>query len=311
MLFGLSKTPPPPAHDPAGNAVIFDVTTADFEERVMRASMDKPVIVDFWAPWCGPCKQLMPALEKAVMAAGGAVTLAKVNLDDNPELAQALRVQSVPTVFAFFGGRPVDAFQGVISQSQMTAFIDKLVQAAKAAQPDAIDIPEALKTAAQLLAAGDLQTANQLYAQILGQDENNAAAYAGLVRTFIAAGQLEQAQGLIAGAPDSIAKTPDFAAAATALDLAQNAPDQGALHDLQDNAQNKDDHQAQIDWAEGLFAAGRHEQAIVTLIGSIQKDREWNDGAARKALLKIFEALGHADPLTVQGRKKLSSVLFS
>ena len=291
--------------------IIFDATTADFETTVMRASLEKPVIVDFWAPWCGPCKQLMPLLEKAVVAAGGEVLLAKVNLDENPELAQALRVQSVPTVYGFLGGQPVDAFQGMVPESQITAFIDKLIQAARAGKPGAIDIDEALNTASDALAVGDLSTANSLYMQVLEQDEKNAKAFAGLIRVFLANDEIEQASQLVTNAPEDIAKDPAFIEVKTAVELAQNAPASGELKKLEKAASDKDDHQAQIDLAEGQFASGEKEQAIDTLIASIKLDPEWNEAAARKALLKFFEALGHSDPLSVQGRKKLRNILFS
>lgn len=291
--------------------MIYEVGAADFEDLVLKASLQTPVIVDFWAPWCGPCKQLMPILEKAVLAAKGEVLLAKVNLDENPELAQALRVQSVPTVFAFIGGRPVDAFQGVVPESQVKAFIDNLIKAARQNRPDAIDIPETLKAAHEALGAGDPQTANALYLQILQQDEKHVGAYVGLVRTFIAAGHIEQAAQLIENAPEDIAKTSVFSEAKTALELAQAAP-AGDLEKLRAKAAaNPGDHQAQIDLANAQFAAQQKEQAIETLLASIAIDREWNEQAARKTLIKFFEAMGHSDPLTVEGRKKLSRMLFS
>ncbi len=241
----------------AQQETIFDVSAADFETRVMAASMEKPVIVDFWAPMCGSCKQLMPILERAVAATGGEVLLAKVNLDENPELAGALRVQSVPAVFAFIGGRPVDAFQGAQPESAVQAFIDKLVQTARAGRPDAIDIPEVLKIAADSLAAGDLQTAQGAYAQVLQQDEKNAPAYAGMIRTFLSAGMIEQAQSLVDNAPEEMTKTSDFEAARTALEMAQKAGDID-LGALQSAVQaSPEDHQAKIDLAEGLFALGQ------------------------------------------------------
>ncbi len=319
MIFG-SKTnaKPPQSHNehaellPQTGSVIFDATTADFQQTVMQASLEKPVIVDFWAPWCGPCKQLMPLLEKAVHAANGEVLLAKVNLDENPELAQALRVQSVPTVFAFFGGQPVDAFQGVVPESQIQAFIEKLIQNARAAKPDSINIEDALKTAAQALSDNDLQTANTLYTQILQQDENNAKAYAGIIRVFIAAGQIEQASSLLENAPDTMAADSSLKEAKTALDLIQNAPDISELQSLINAVENNpDDHQAKIDLAEAQFATGHKEEAIETLLTSIAIDRDWNDALARTTLLKFFEAIGHADPITIKGRKKLSTLLFS
>ncbi len=309
-MFGSQPQPSGPQNAAPGE-IIFDVGVADFETRVIAASMEKPVIVDFWAPWCGPCKQLMPVLEAAVTAAGGDVLLAKVNLDENPELAQALRVQSVPTAFAFFGGRPVDAFQGAQPESQIKAFIDKLIQIAKTEQPGAIDIPEALKAGALALAENDLQMAQGAFMQILQQDEKNVEAFVGLVRTFIAAGQIEQAAAIIEGASEEIAKDPNFAAARTALEMAQKAGDIDLVALEKTASKNPKDHQAQIDLAEGQFALGQQEQAIETLLVSIAADREWNEEAARKALLKMFEALGHSNPLTMKGRKKLSGILFS
>ncbi len=299
-----------PQNDSAA-AMIFDVDTDNFEAEVVHASMEVPVIVDFWAPWCGPCKQLMPILEKAVQAAKGEVKLAKVNLDDNPQLAQALRVQSVPTVFAFFGGRPVDAFQGAQPESAINAFVEKLVQIVRSSKPDAIDIPETLKAAADALAQGDLPVAQNMYMQILQQDDNNAAAFAGLIRTYIAAGAIEQAEAMLESASEKFSGNDELEAARTALEMAKKASgvDLGALEKAV--ADNPKDHQARIDLAEGQFAVGQKENAIDTLIASIEIDRNWNEEAARKALLKFFEALGHSDPLTIDGRKKLSAILFS
>ncbi len=317
MFFG-SKTQPvapaaptAPAATAAASESIFDVTGPEFEERVMKGSMEKPIIVEFWAPWCGPCKQLMPILEKAVNATNGEVLMAKINIDQHPDLAQALRVQSVPTVYAFFGGRPVDAFQGAQPESNIKAFVDKLVTIARGNQPDAVVIPDALKAAAQALAAGDLGTAQALYAQILQQDEKNVEAYVGLVRLFIAAGALEQAAALVQNAPPEIAKSPNFTAAKTALDLAQKAPVDGYDDLIQKVAKNPADHQAKIDLAEAQFASGEREDAVETLLQSIAQDREWSEQAARKTLLKFFEAMGHSDPLTAAARKKLSTLLFS
>lgn len=308
-LFGLGSTQP---SAPASNsAYIFDVGMNDFETKVMRASMEKPILVDFWAPWCGPCKQLMPVLEAAVNDAKGAVLLAKVNIDDNQQLAQMLRIQSVPTVMAFFGGQPVTAFAGAQPASEIKKLIASLVQMAKQNAPEAIDIPEALKGAAAALAEGDAATAQAIYAQILQQDEKNADAYAGIARTFIAANQLDQAQQFIDSAPDDVKKTSTFAAAKTALDLARTGGG-GDIAKLQKTlAAQPDDHQARFDLAGLLFAAGQKEQAIDALLDIIARDRMWNDEAARKEILKYFDALGPADPLTAAGRKKLSRVLFS
>lgn len=311
MIIGENPPPQPQATQASPQDIIFDVNAQDFEQRVMAASMQVPVIVYFWAPWCGPCKQLMPVLEKVVMAAGGQVLMAKVNLDDNPELAQALRVQTVPMVFGFFQGQPIDAFSGVQPESKIREFVGKLVAAAKGAQPDALDIDAALEGAVQALTEGDASTAHAIYSQILQQDALNVAAYVGLVRCFIAAGQLDQAVAMVDNAPEEISKASAFAQARTALELAQIVPD-SSLDDLAAKiTADKNDHQARIDLAQGLFAAGEKEAATDALLESITIDREWNDGAARKELLKLFEAIGYADPLTLAARRKLSSILFS
>lgn len=299
-----------PAHKTDQGGIIFDATTQDFEQRVIAASMEKPVIVDFWAPWCGPCKQLMPLLENAVNAAGGAVLMAKVDLDSNPQLAQALQVQSVPTVYAFFQGRPVDAFSGLQPESQIKAFVQKLITLANNAQPDAIDIPEALSGAAQALGEGDAATAQAIYAQILQQDEQNAEAYVGIIRTFIAVNQIEQAQQMVDTAPDAIAKSSLMTHVKSAIELASNAG-----HDIAPLrakiAADADDHQSYIDLAQALFAQGQQEEALSVLLDSIARDLEWNEQAARQELLKMFQALGLSDPLTLKARRKLSSLLFS
>ncbi|MGH1378633.1 MAG: tetratricopeptide repeat protein [Alphaproteobacteria bacterium] len=309
MIIG-QNTPPTTASTNAQD-VIFDVNAQDFEQRVMAASMQVPVIVDFWAPWCGPCKQLMPVLEKVVMAAGGKVLMAKINLDDNPELAQALRVQSVPMVFGFFQGQPIDAFSGVQPESKIREFVGKLISTANGAQPDAIDIDAALKGAAQALNDNDASTAHAIYSQILQQDAQNVSAYVGLVRCFIAVGQIDQAIAMVDNAPEEISKSSAFAQARSAVELAQIVPD-SSLDDLRAKINaNKDDHQARIDLAQGLFAAGEKKAAIDELLYSITMDREWGDEAARKELLKLFSAIGNADPITLAARRKLSSILFS
>ena len=298
---------------PGASQIIFDVNTQDFETRVMGASTQIPIIVDFWAPWCGPCKQLIPTLEKVVMAAGGQVLLAKVNIDENQELAASLRVQSVPTVFAFFQGRPIDAFTGAQPEGKIREFVQKLITAANGEQSGALDIPEVLKTAAQLLAKGDAQGAQEFYNAILHQDALNVEAYVGMVRCFIEIGEIERAQALVDKAPEEISKLSAFAQARTALDVASAASEaKGSVKELEAKIKaDENDHQSRIDLALALFASGKKEEATQALLESVMLDIEWNDRAAHKELLKFMEAMGYSDPITLAARRKLSLLLFS
>ncbi len=284
-----------------------DVTT--FMADVIDASREVPVIVDFWAPWCGPCKQLGPLLEKAVKEANGAVRLVKINIDENPEIAQQMRIQSIPAVFAFKGGRPVDGFVGALPESQIKAFLKRLGGPA-AAQPSPIAL--ALEEAKAALDAGDTGTASALYSQVLAHEPGNAVAAAGLAKGYIAAGDTAKAKQLLDGLPAEAQKHADVAAARAALELAGQAKEAGDIAKLtQRLAQNPADHEARLELATALFAAGQVEQAIDQLLDLFKRDRKWNDEAARKQLVKFFEVLGPTNPNTVSGRKRLSSLMFA
>lgn len=297
------------AGKPGANAadLIKDATDESFEQDVLLASRDTPVIVDFWAPWCGPCKQLGPAIEKVVKEAKGAVKLVKINIDENPHFASQLRVQSIPAVFAFKGGRPVDAFLGAVPESQIRAFVKKL---GGAAGPSPID--QALEQANAALAANDLPTAQDIFGQILAHEPGNAKAAAGLAKIFVALGQLDEAKALLDSLPPEAKRDPEIEAAQAALDLAHQAPkgvDVAPM--LEKLAHNPKDHQTRLDLATALFAGGQQEAAIEQLLELYKLDRNWNEGAARAQLVKFFEALGNTNPLTVQGRRRLSSLMFA
>jgi len=306
------NTPPKPngPHAGSGADIIKDGSDRTFMADVIQASSQVPVIVDFWAPWCGPCKQLGPVLEKVVKAAKGAVRLVKIDTDQNPMVAGQLRVQSIPAVYAFFQGRPVDAFQGALPESQVKAFVDRLVKLAGPADPGAV-VAEALAQAAEALAAGDTAAAADTYAAILEAEPENAAAYAGMVRCFLAMGETEQAEQMLKSAPAAIAKSAEIAAVKASLEVAEQAKAAGPIPELMEKlARDKNDHQARFDLAMALFANNRREAAVDELLELVRRDRTWNDDGARKQLVKFFEVFGPTDPLTVQTRRRLSSLLF-
>ena len=290
-------------------APVKDVSTADFMAEVVDASFDQPVIVDFWAPWCGPCKQLGPILEKIVRAANGAVRMVKLNIDDNPEIAQQMRIQSIPAVYAFKDGRPVDRFVGALPESQVKQFVQRLGGTAAGPSP----VEEALAMAKEAAQSGDHNTAGAIYGQILQREADNPEAIAGLVRVLVAKGQIDQARQTLARVPADLAKHADIAAARTALELAeQGKKAMGSAGKLRARLQqNPDDHAARFDLAAALFGAGEREAAIDELLALYRRDRDWDDQAARRQLLKFFEAMGPTDPLTLSGRRRLSSLLFS
>jgi putative thioredoxin len=290
---------------PAGG-LIKDATDASFMADVVEASREQPVIVDFWAPWCGPCKQLGPALERVVTAAKGAVKLVKIDIDKNPAFAGQLRVQSIPAVFAFVDGQPVDGFMGAVPESQLKTFVERLVKAGGA--PDD-GIEDALAMAKESLELGDLGGAAQAYAQVLQHEPENVKALGGLARVYLAGGETDRAREILEMAPAD-AKDPDLDSVRAALALAADAP--ADVREFQERlTRDPADHAARFELAKALGAHGRLEEAMDHLLTIIEADREWNEQAARKQLLVVFEAAGQMSELAKQGRRRLSAILFS
>jgi putative thioredoxin len=286
--------------------LIKEGSDAGFAKDVVEASRQQPVIVDFWATWCGPCKTLGPALERAVLAAKGKVKLVKIDIDRNPVYAGQLRVQSIPTVYAFVDGRPVDGFMGAVPESQIKAFIDRLAQAGGGAGSE---IDELLAVAKEALELGDTGGAAQAYAQVLQVEPDNLAAIGGLARCYLAGGDVERAAEVAAMAPADV-KNADLESVRAALALAEAAPSETAEFEAR-LARDADDHDARLELAKALAGRGQLKEASDQLFAIIERDRDWNDGAARKQLLTVFEAAGFGSDVAKQGRRRLSALLFS
>ena len=289
------------------DGLVRDTTTQTFRKDVLEESRLQPVLVDFWAPWCGPCKQLTPILEKAVRAARGAVKLVKMNIDEHPAIAGQLGIQSIPAVIAFVNGQPADGFMGALPESQVTAFLERLTK-----QEIRSEEKELLKSADAALVAGDAAGAAELYSEVLAGDPANVHALAGLARSYLEAGSIEEAKHTLAQVPEAKRNDTAVAAARAALEVAEQAAHLGPVAELEQKvAANPLDHQARFDLAIALNGNNRRQEALDQLIEIVRRDRKWNDDAARKQLVQFFEAWGPTDEHTVSGRRRLSSILFA
>ncbi len=302
-LGGSQPTPQP-------NAAIVDGTDDTFMADVIEASKTVPVIVDFWAPWCGPCKTLGPAIEDAVTRADGAVKLVKIDVDANPGYAGQLRVQSIPSVFAFWQGQPVDGFQGALPPSEIDAFVEKIAAMGPGA-PDG-GLADAIEAAEAMLEEGAAADAAETFAAILQELPENPAAYAGLVKSYLALDDVEQAEAILNGAPAEISSDPLLVAVASQIALAKEAANAGPVTELLAAVEaNPDNHEARLELATALHANGQAEEAVDHLLELFRRDREWQDGAAKAQLFKVFDTLQAADPIVLNGRRRLSSMIFA
>ena len=302
---GNGAAPPAAAAD-----LIKETTTQTFVKDVIEESKRQPVLIDFWAPWCGPCRQLTPVLEKAVRNAKGKVKLVKMNIDEHPAIPGQMGIQSIPAVIAFVNGQPADGFMGAVPESQVNAFIEKLTKGMAA--PGEPNIAEILQEAEAVLAEGDAAAAAQIYAEVLSLDATNIAALAGLAKCYVTTGAVDQARQTLGMVPEAKRNDAAVKAVQAAIDLAEQASSLGPVAELEQKvAANPLDHQARFDLATALNAMGKRSEATAQLLEIVKRDRKWNDDGARKQLVQFFEAWGGADEATVEGRKRLSTILFS
>ena len=306
-----------PAKPSAPADLIIDGSEATFAQDVIEASMERPIIVDFWAEWCGPCKTLGPIIEKVVTEAAGAVKLVKIDTEANQQLAMQMRIQSIPTVYAFYKGQPIDGFMGALPESQIQAFVDKLIAASGAtpgtgAVDPSSDVEAVLDQAEAALAAGQNDQAREMYRAVLELDQTNVRAYTGFARAMLADGRLSDVQAMMEQIPEELLSKPEIISLAGMITLAERAssmPDTASLEAAV--SANEDDHDARFQLAQALLGRGQPEAGADHLLTIMRRDREWNDDGARKALIELFDALGQTAPLTVAYRKKLSALLFS